>query len=125
MTISLPYPTLKNLLVVIIIMMANNNYTLGQIGLSSAVKTNFLKDSVQVSDNSFYFNSLSVTNFSPKPVQLEIAFDVPCFTSLISIRKQVIEAGPGQTLVLPVRFSGNNKTSCSLSWQPVHCIITD
>jgi hypothetical protein len=102
-----------------------NNYCSAQPVTDQAIEVKYFKDSIQTSDNSFYYNSLSVSNKTGKTLQLNIAFDLPCFTSLISAKQQLVTIEPHATTILPIRFSGNAKTNCVLNWQPFIATITD
>lgn len=97
----------------------------GNSGLNPNIKTRFLKDSIQVKENVFYFNSLSVTNTSGKPLTIKALIDLPCFANLISGREQNFSIQPGETSTLSLRFAGNAKNSCNVNWLPVTVSLED
>ncbi|HEX8333560.1 MAG TPA: hypothetical protein VF622_13115 [Segetibacter sp.] len=122
----IPYLPYKSFFAALIISyLCSNNCSAQAVITEQVIEAKFFKDSLQTSDNSFYYNSLSVTNKTGKTLKLNIQLDLPCFTTLVSAKQQYLTLEPHATNILPIRFAGNAKTSCLLDWQPFVATITE
>jgi hypothetical protein len=80
------------------------------------LETRFQKDSIQTTENSFFYNSLSLRNTSGRELNLNLVMEAPCFVNLVSEKNQNITLKPEESTTIPIRFSGNSKNSCISEW---------
>jgi hypothetical protein len=89
------------------------------------LETRFLKDSLKVNENAFYFNSLTLRNTSGKQLNLSVILEEPCFVNLVSEKNQQVQLQPDESFILPFRFSGNSKNACSADWNNFNVKLVD
>jgi hypothetical protein len=100
-------------------------YSQVNTGLNPYLETRFLKDSLPINENAFYFNSLSLRNTSGKQLNLTVVIESPCFINLVSENNQKITLNPEESFALPLRFSGNSRNSCATGWEKVVVKMVD
>jgi hypothetical protein len=89
------------------------------------IRTSFLKDSILIKENVYGFNSLSLTNLASETQTYTIFFEIPCFVNLVSSQQQEITAEPNETVNVPIRFVGNAKNNCEVTWQDFKIMIAN
>lgn len=82
------------------------------------VEIRFLKDSIQTQESKFIFNNVSLKNTSLSAVTFVTKFEYPCFINVLTADNTSYTLQPQEQIIIPLRFIGNLKTSCTIDWLP-------